>query len=132
MKNLFFFLVLMLQLSCKAQKEVIHQQPSMEKKEFIYILHLTEKYQDEKNWTAEMGKIMGEHLSYMKNLYETGVSKMIGRTDLDTNNPNLFGLNILIATNFAEAESIAQNDPSVKNGIMRAEVFPFKIVFGNK
>lgn len=101
-------------------------------KEFIYVLKLTEKYQDEKNWTEETGKILGEHFNYLKDFYEKGISKMIGRTDLETSNPNMMGLNIFIAESLEAAQEMANNDPAVKNGIMRAEVLPFKIVLGQK
>lgn len=41
----------------------------------------------------------------------------------------VFGIAILRADSEAEARAIMQNDPAVKNGVMHAELFPYRIAF---
>ena len=54
---------------------------------------------------------------------------MVGRTQTTT--PDTIGLAVFLAKDEAEARSIMQSDPAVKEGVMRAELFPYRIALGN-
>ena len=51
---------------------------------------------------------------------------MAGRTVTDRMIPT-FGIAFSVASTFAEAEWIMNHDPAVKHGVMRAELFPYRV-----
>jgi len=73
----------------------------------------------------EEASILSEHFSYLKSLTEQGVVLVFGRTQ--NNDPSTFGIAIFRAESDDAARSIMSNDPAVKKGIMRAELFPYKV-----
>jgi uncharacterized protein YciI len=75
--------------------------------------------------TDAEASIISEHFSYLKSLTEQGVVLVFGRTQ--NNDMSTFGIAIFRAESEDAARSIMKNDPAVKNGVMRAELFPFKI-----
>jgi uncharacterized protein YciI len=93
----------------------------MEKELFLYLIRatrpgfLTEMTSDEE-------KIMGRHFDYLQKLQHKGILILAGPC-LD----RAFGIAIFRAENETEARLIAQNDPSVKSGIMAVEVHPYRI-----
>lgn len=99
--------------------------------QFIYILQLEPKFTKQENWTDDTNRIVGEHFNYLKNLFEKGVVKFVGKTEYDMDHPDNRGISIFEAENEAEANKIMQNDPCVINGVMTAVVHPFKIVFNS-
>jgi uncharacterized protein YciI len=96
-----------------------------QKKTFIYVLKLTEKYHDEKNWQAQESKIIGDHFERFVNMMKEGILVFAGRTEVELS--NTFGIAVYYAGSFEEAKKIAEDDPAVKAGIMIAEVFPFSL-----
>jgi uncharacterized protein YciI len=50
---------------------------------------------------------------------------LVGRT-LNTDS-STFGIAIFKANSKAEAQAIMDNDPAVQKGVMRSEVYPFRI-----
>jgi uncharacterized protein len=66
-----------------------------------------------------------QHFDYLKNLAEHGVVVLVGRT-LNTD-PSSFGIIILRADTEAAARGMMDNDPAVRQGVMRAELFPYRI-----
>ncbi|MBL6449801.1 hypothetical protein JMN32_26050 [Fulvivirga sp. 29W222] len=98
-------------------------------KDYIYILRLLPEYQDESSWTEEVTLIADSHFSYLKELHDKGLAFFVGRTDYNVDNTDNFGIVIFKAKNKEEAEALMNNDPAVKNGLMRADVHPFKVVF---
>jgi uncharacterized protein YciI len=75
--------------------------------------------------TAEEEVIVGEHFSYLERLTQEGVVLLAGRTlnkDYST-----FGIIIFHASSEQAARQIVENDPAVKNRIMRAELYPYRI-----
>jgi len=75
--------------------------------------------------TAEEGRIVSEHFAYLKELTDAGVVFLAGRT-LNTD-ASSFGIVIFSASTEQEALQIMQNDPAVKQGVFRAELFPYRI-----
>ena len=75
--------------------------------------------------TAEEQAIVGEHFARLQALTEQGVVLLVGRTQ--DNSPRTFGIVIFEAESEAQAREIMNGDPAVQKGIMRAELFPFRI-----
>jgi uncharacterized protein YciI len=75
--------------------------------------------------TDDEASILSEHFSYLKSLTDRGVVLVFGRTQ--NNDPSTFGIAIFRAESEETARSIMNNDPAVKRGVMRAELFPYKV-----
>jgi uncharacterized protein YciI len=97
--------------------------------QWIYVLQLQPDYTKEENWTEETNRIVGEHFNYLKNLFDQGIVKFVGKTEYGIEHPDNRGLSIFEAADEAAANAIFQNDPCVINGVMTAVVHPFRIVF---
>jgi uncharacterized protein YciI len=78
----------------------------------------------EKPTETEM-KTIGEHFEYLQKLVAAGVVFMAGRTM--TADEKTFGLVIFQAATETEAVALMQNDPAVKLGVMKAELFPYRV-----
>lgn len=95
------------------------------KKQFIYVLKLIPSLLDLENWTAREEKIVDRHFTKLQELLEEGKLVLAGKTlDLDE---KTFGIDILEVESEDEAVMIMKNDPAVTEGIMKAELFPYKI-----
>lgn len=70
-------------------------------------------------------RIVGEHFSYLKGLTEEGVVLLAGRT-LNAD-PSSFDIVIFVAEDDASARAILENDPAIRAGIFRGELFPYGI-----
>jgi uncharacterized protein YciI len=75
-------------------------------------------------------EIVGLHFAYLKDLTEKGVMVLMGRTQ--NNDETTFGIAIFEAENENAARSIMENDPAVKNGIMTATLYPYKVALIRK
>jgi uncharacterized protein YciI len=75
--------------------------------------------------TDEESSIISEHFDYLKSLTKQGVVLVFGRTQ--NNDTSTFGITIFRAESDDAARSIMNNDPAVKKGIMRAELFPYRV-----
>jgi uncharacterized protein YciI len=75
--------------------------------------------------TDEEASILSEHFNYLKSLTKQGVVLVFGRTQ--NNDTSTFGITIFRAESEDAARSIMNNDPAVKKGLMRAELFPYKV-----
>ena len=79
--------------------------------------------------TEEEQKIMEEHFQFLKKLMENKMLILAGPILEE----GFFGINILSTNNLVEAENMMKEDPSVKSGIMKLSLHPFRIfLFGNK
>lgn len=96
-------------------------------KEYIGVLTLTEKYKDEKNWAKPEQAIVGEHFQRLKKYKKEGIVVLAGRTQYETNNPDMMGIVIFYAKDDKEALQFMLDDPAVKNKIMLAKVHPYSI-----
>lgn len=118
---------LLLILLCLPGYTIFAQQKDSTRKEFLGVLTLTEKYKDEKNWTAAEEAIVGEHFQRLVKNKNDGIVVLAGRTDYETNNPDMMGLVIFYAKDLKEAQQFMMDDPAVKNKIMLAKVHPYSI-----
>lgn len=96
-----------------------------DKDQYIYMLKVARLEQLTEGPTAEEQAIVSQHFSYLQDLTEQGIAILVGRTlNLDA---NTFGIVVFQAATEAEAEKIMIHDPAVKNGVMQARLFPFRI-----
>lgn len=121
MKHLFLFLVLLI-----LPKILLAQV----QKTFIYEIKLYEQYKSAANWGENERKIQQEHIAYLDSLTQSGVLQLAGikAPSLEAHQ----GFIILNTDNFEEAYTIAQNDPSIKKGMMRVSLYPLHIYFKGK
>jgi uncharacterized protein YciI len=95
------------------------------KKQFIYVLKLIPALLNEENWTVEQEAIVERHFAKLQGLLEEGKLVLAGKTDgLDE---KTFGIVILEVDSEEEAKLIMNNDPAVAEGIMKAELFPYRV-----
>jgi len=120
--------IIIIVLLCFLSLESIAQDTTKVKlKEYLGVLTLTEKYRDEKNWGAAEQAIVGEHFQRLVKFKTEGVIVLAGRTNYETNNPEMMGLVIFYAKDDDDALEFMLNDPAVKNKIMNAKVHPYGI-----
>lgn len=96
---------------------------------FLYRIQPTRPEMLSEGPTDQEAAIVGDHFNYLKGLNEQGIVLLAGRT-LNTD-PSSFGIVILRADSEAAAREIMTNDPAVRNGVMRAELFPYRIALSS-
>ena len=75
--------------------------------------------------TEDEARIVSEHFDYLQQLTQAGVVLLAGRTlneDYST-----FGIIIFRADSIAAARRIVDSDPAVRQRVMRAELYPYRI-----
>ena len=75
--------------------------------------------------TPEEAETVSRHFAYLQDLTEKGVMILAGRT-LNTD-VSSFGICIFEAEDESAARKIMEADPAVVAGVMRAELFPYRI-----
>jgi uncharacterized protein YciI len=75
--------------------------------------------------TAEEAEIVTQHFAYLQRLTEEGVVVLAGRT-LNTDERS-FGIVIFRADSEEAARRVMEQDPAVRNRVMRAELYPYRI-----
>ena len=96
---------------------------------FVYHLKLLEKYKVKNHWTEKEHEIQKEHVAYLDSL--TDKKKLIIAGISEEGLKNQKGLVLLRVKDYQEALSIVQNDPSIRQGMMTADIQQFNIYFGN-
>ncbi len=99
-----------------------------EKSEFLYVLRPTRLAMLTDGPTREESAILERHVEYLQGLAERGTALLFGRTQKA--DEKTMGLVILIADSPNEALEAMESDPAVADGVMRAELFPFKTAGG--
>ena len=103
-----------------------------EKKKFCYRLKLLPQYQNADGWTEEASRVVSTHFQYLKDLTEKGVVLLAGRTVNEPMTDDDFGIVILETCTKDEAQSIMENDPSVKGSVMLAKLYDFSLALLRK
>ena len=75
--------------------------------------------------TAEEAEVVTQHFAYLQRLNEQGVVMLAGRT-LNTDERS-FGIVIFRADSEEAARRVMEQDPAVRNRVMRAELYPYRI-----
>ncbi len=94
-------------------------------KQFLYRIQPTRSTMLKDGLTAQESAAVGAHFEYLKGLLAEGVVLMAGRTQ--TADEHAFGIVIFVAASETEAALVVQNDPAVKQGVMKSELFPYQI-----
>ena len=93
--------------------------------QFLYRIQPTRPGMLSHGPTEHEASIVGEHFRYLQKLLGESVVLMAGRTlDVDE---RAFGIVVFVAPSRVEAAELVQNDPAVRHGIMKAELFPYRI-----
>lgn len=97
----------------------------VKQEQFLYRLRLIPRLLDEDNWTDKENQIVEEHFERLKGLLTDGRLVLAGRTlNMD---PTGFGIVILEVESEEEARELMDGDPAVREGIMTAELFPYRV-----
>lgn len=100
------------------------------KKQFIYVLKLIPSLIDPNNWTQKDEDIVNRHFKRLQELLKNGTLILAGKTaDLEE---KTFGIVILEVESEEEALNIMNTDPTVAEGIMTAELFPYHVALIRK
>lgn len=94
---------------------------------YTYVLSLTNTYQNAANWTEETNKVIGLHWNYLVDLHSKGIVQVVGRTNYEPGNPNLFGIAVFKADSAEAAQQIVNNDPCIIHEVMSASLHPFSL-----
>ena len=97
--------------------------------QFLYRIQPTRPAMLSDGATPEEDALTAQHFRYLQTLTEQGVVILAGRT-LNTD-PSSFGIIIFNAESEDVARSIVDNDPAVRGGVMRAELFPYRVALIN-
>jgi uncharacterized protein YciI len=80
--------------------------------------------------TPEEAQWVNEHFAYLKGLTEKGIVLLAGRTT--NTDHSSFGIVIFLAESDEAMHDLVANDPAVKNRVMRAEIYPYRIALISK
>ena len=93
--------------------------------QFIYVIQPTRPEMLSSGATLDEERIVSEHFAYLKELTGQGVVILAGRTL--TTDENNFGIVIFKADSEKHAKQIVAADPVVRQGVMRAELYPYRV-----
>jgi uncharacterized protein YciI len=130
MKNLYLSLIVPLLFVVVQPLAAQTPEPAARPKQFIYVLHLVPRLQDDKAWTAEDKAAVQRHLSNFKEAIQSGQLILAGRT-MEPGD-KAFGIAIFTAADEAAARKFMEADPAVTAGVMTAELHPFAVVLERK
>ena len=93
--------------------------------QWLYLLKPTRLGMLTEGSTPEEAEIVSRHFAYLQDLTEKGVMILMGRTQ--NNDEASFGICIFEAEDGSAARIIMEADPAVMLGVMRADLYPYKI-----
>ena len=93
--------------------------------QYIYQLRLRRPALLVNGPTAGESDVLDRHVAYLTGLAETGTVLLAGRTQVADS--RAFGIVIFLADSEDDAGRIMSNDPAVENGLMNAELYPYRI-----
>ena len=98
--------------------------------QWIYMLKPTRLEMLTEGSTPEEEEIVSRHFAYLSDLTEKGIMILMGRTQ--NNDESTFGIAIFEAENESAARAIMENDPAVKNDVVTATLYPYKVALMRK
>ncbi|HRJ26903.1 MAG TPA: YciI family protein [Fimbriimonadaceae bacterium] len=93
--------------------------------QFLCLLRPTRLEMVTEGPTEDEAAVIGAHFEYLQGLVAQRVMLVVGRTQ--NNDEKTLGLAIFEAENEPAAQEIVRSDPAVAQGMMSAEVFPYRI-----
>ena len=94
---------------------------------YIYVLRPTRPEMLTSGFTDAETRIQADHSAYLDRLSEHGDLILFGRTL--TTDQDTFGIVVFKAESEAAARRLMENDPGVKNGLMHAKLYPYRIAY---
>jgi uncharacterized protein len=98
-----------------------------QKKQFVYILRYSDEFKKQIKFGEKEQATVREHLEYLRGLMNDGNCYFAGRTN-NFFDSTLFGVIVFDATSLETANETMNNDPMIKNNIMKGELHPFTVV----
>ncbi len=95
-----------------------------ERDQYLYQLRATRLEMLEQPTPEEMA-VLERHSAYLHGLLAAGTVVLFGRTQIT--DERCFGLVIFEAASEDEARGVVEGDPAVQDGVMTAELFPYRI-----
>ena len=95
--------------------------------EYIYIVRPTRSDMLKTGLTPEEEQVISEHSDYLNKFADQGVMNLYGRTQAA--DEEAFGLVIFRAESEESAREIMENDPAVKKGVKRANLYPYRVAY---
>ena len=99
----------------------------MEKSLFIARYQLEETYKTTVNWDDNIQNYIAKHAEYLNELGQKGSLIFAGRTLLEVDDKDLFGIALFNYSSKEELTKILEKDIAVIQGIQKVEVFPFSM-----
>lgn len=97
--------------------------------QFLYKIRLVPRLLDSANWTDKEHEIVGEHFRYLQKLLADNRLILAGRTqNMDA---TTFGIVIFLAESEEAARHVMENDPAVRQNVMTAELYPYRVALYN-
>ena len=93
--------------------------------QYLYHIQPTRPAMLTEGLTPEEDAIVSQHFAYLQDLTAQGIVILAGRTL--TTDPNGLGIVIFNAADDSAARAVMTDDPAVRQGVMHAELFPFRI-----
>lgn len=94
------------------------------KQQSIYVLKLIPERLPETHWTEQEESFVERHFAHLQDLLKDGQLVLAGKTDGLPE--NTFGIVILEVDSREEARAIMEHHPAVAEGIMKAELSPYR------
>jgi uncharacterized protein YciI len=93
--------------------------------QWLYVLKLVPRLHDDKAWTKDDERVIGEHFRHLQRLVAERTVVLAGRTT--EAGDRTMGLVIFEAADETAARALMQADPAVKGGIMTATLHPYAV-----
>lgn len=95
--------------------------------EFLYVLKPTRLGMVTDGPTDAEGEVLSRHAAYLSDLAKRSIVQFAGRTQ--TEDEHTMGLVVFRAEDDTAARAVMEADPAVREGVMRATLFPYRIAF---
>ena len=92
---------------------------------FVYVLRPTRVAMLAEGPTDHEQQVVGEHVQYLEDLAAQGVVELAGRSSTD--DESTFGIVLFSAPDEDGARQVMRGDPAVRNNVMSAQLFPFRV-----
>ena len=99
-------------------------------KQFVYVLQVAPRFQDEVAWTDTENAVVARHFERLAQAARSGQVIIAGRTTESLD--KTFGLVIFEAESEAAAGEFMRSDPAVKAGLMTATLHPYAVALQRK
>ena len=126
----FYFFVFALSLGALARVDLLAAAEPGKSKQFIYVLRLVPRLQEDKAWTEQDKAAVDQHFNRFKEAVKSGQLILAGRTH--ETGDKAFGIAIFEAANENAAREFMNADPAVVAGVMTAELHPFGVALERK